>query len=87
MMKCLDWQGRSYPSHSAEFVQHQFNLSSHGWGFNDLKEVTESQWKEIRIQGGFVKKILKQIKEWQRLPDSQKVVREQRHLQETKDGV
>ena len=51
-------------------MNHQVSLSLNGWGFSDLREVSDDQWKEMKVGGGFVKKIKKHLKEFARRPPS-----------------
>ena len=70
MKHYLAWLGRKYPQQSGEFDIHQVTLCENGWGFSDLREVTDDQWKDMRIGGGFAKKIRKHLKEYARRPPS-----------------
>ena len=39
-------------------------------GFSDLREVSDNDWKEMKIARGFVKRIQKHLKEYARRPPS-----------------
>lgn len=60
----LEWLGLRYPQSSGEFVIACEVLAKEGWGFSDLREITDLNWQGIKIGGGFVRKIKKHLKDW-----------------------
>ncbi|KAH0829594.1 hypothetical protein FOPE_10834 [Fonsecaea pedrosoi] len=58
----LDWLGRRYPNYTAEFGEIKGILQGEGWGFSDLRTITDSGWERMEIRGGFVVKIKKNLK-------------------------
>ncbi|OQV11281.1 hypothetical protein CLAIMM_15141 [Cladophialophora immunda] len=58
----LDWLGRRYPSYRAEFGEIKGILQAEGWGFSDLRTITDSAWERMEIRGGFVTKLKKNLK-------------------------
>jgi len=39
-------------------------LAKEGWGFSDLREITDLDWQGMKIGGGFVRKVKKHLKDW-----------------------
>ena len=60
----IEWLERKYPVQSFELGICGQKLASHGWGYSDLREITDDGWQRMDINGGFVKKIRKHIKDW-----------------------
>ena len=60
------WLGQKYPNSAYDFRQHSSKLGEYGWGFSDLRLVKEEDWKDMKINAGFVRKIQKHIKEFVR---------------------
>ncbi|KIW23125.1 uncharacterized protein PV07_11351 [Cladophialophora immunda] len=58
----LDWLGRRYPSYRAEFGEIKGILQAEGWGFLDLRAITDSAWERMEIRGRFVNKLKKNLK-------------------------
>ena len=56
------WLGRRFHTYNTQFDEFKASLQHEGWGFDDLKKISESQWKELGIGGGFIKKITSNIK-------------------------
>ena len=46
----------------AEFERFAGVLAEHGWGFSDLRDVTEKDWEAISISAGFQRYIIKELK-------------------------
>jgi hypothetical protein len=42
-------------------------LSDDGWGYSDLRKVSDAEWKGMNIPGGIRTKILKHWKIWGRI--------------------
>jgi hypothetical protein len=58
----MDWLGRRFHIYHTQFNEFKARLQQEGWGFDDLKKISESQWKELGVGGGFVKKITSNMK-------------------------
>ena len=71
----MKWLSTKYTQQAADILYHASTLKEHGWGFSDLRDVSDLEWQTMKIQGGFVKKIKKHLKEWARLPINDKLVR------------
>jgi len=67
MRSYLEWLGTKYPSSAFELDGHARRLAEEGWGFSDLRDATNEDWRRMGIGGGFVKKIQKHLKEWSKL--------------------
>ena len=64
MRAYLTWLALKYPMSADDFEDHKSSLAKEGWGFSDLKEISPEAWKGMKIGGGFVKKIMKDLKTW-----------------------
>jgi hypothetical protein len=58
----MDWLGRRSHTYHTQFDEFKASLQYEGWGFDDLKKISESQWKELGVGGGFIKKITSNMK-------------------------
>ena len=43
-------------------------LNDEGWGYSDLRDITNEQWKDMGVPGGIQKKLTKHWKRYSRLP-------------------
>jgi hypothetical protein len=66
MKRYMEWLGDKYPTHFLEWEAFKVTLGDQGWGFSDLRGITDIEWKEMKVGGGFVKKIKRHLKEFAR---------------------
>ena len=62
----MQWLGQKNPMSRAEFERFAGVLAEHGWGFSDLRDVTEKDWEAMSIPAGFRRRIIKELKTFAR---------------------
>jgi hypothetical protein len=63
----LDWLIKEIPNKKRVLEMAKSALDDEGWGYSDLKTISDAQWKEMGVPDGIVSKIRKHWKAWGKL--------------------
>jgi hypothetical protein len=62
LLEYFEWLGRRFPTHTNQFTEHARVLQGAGWGWSDMRTMTNDDWKDLGIAKGFVNRIRTQMK-------------------------